>query len=61
MNSQIEDGTSASQKETSSISVLGSPSEDNPAPHKVPREQLTVDHIKKIREERAQKRQIRRS
>ncbi|AJS85331.1 Ngl3p [Saccharomyces cerevisiae YJM1342] len=61
MDSQIEGKISPSQKEASSTSGLVSPSEDGPAHQKIHRDQLSVDQIKKIREERAQKRQVRRN
>lgn len=61
MDSQVEGKISPSQKESSSTSGLVSPSEDGPAHQKIHRDQLSVDQIKKIREERAQKRQVRRN
>lgn len=63
MNSQAEDALPTLNHEvsSSSTSVLSSSSEEDLTHQKIPRHQLTKEQVKKIREERAQKRQSRRN
>ena len=57
MNGQIEHATSTAHKEFFSTSNISSSSEDDITHKKIPADQSTIDHIKKIREERAERRQ----